>query len=376
MEKDFYKILGVSQQATADEIKKAYRKIAMKYHPDKNPGNKEAENKFKAAAEAYDVLSNPEKKARYDQFGVDGLKNNGQNGYGSSFYAEDLNDLFRGSPFGSFFERGHGNSPKMQYGEDLRIKIRVNIQEIAKGSEKKVKLKRYTSCNACSGNGAEHGQNIEKCDACKGNGVVRKMTQTILGNMVTESTCMKCSGLGTRITKSCTNCHGEGRKLIEDLITFELPAGVKQGMELTLPEKGNAAIRGGIPGNLIIKIDEIEDDLLKREGNNICYTLHISFIDATLGCEIEVPTISGQVLVKIPACTPSGKVLKLRGKGVPDINRQNSHGDQLVFVQIWTPQELTKEEKDLLLSLRDAPNFIPRPNKKEPSFFERIKSFF
>ena len=374
MEKNFYKILGVSENATADEIKKAYRKIAMKYHPDKNPGNQEAESKFKAAAEAYDVLSDPQKKAKYDQFGEEGLKNNGQGSYGSNFYTEDLNDLFKNSPFGSFFERGSRH--QTNYGEDLRIRIKISLEEVAKGTEKKVKIKRHTRCDACGGNGAASGSNVEKCSTCKGSGTIRNITRTMLGNMVTESTCTKCYGAGTQITKPCNNCHGEGRKLIEDLITFQLPAGVKQGMELTLREKGNAPVRGGIPGNLIIRIDEVADDLLKREGNNICYTLHISFVDAALGCEIEVPTIHGKVLVKIPAGTPSGKVLKLRGKGVPDVNRHGGSGDQLVFVQIWTPQELTKEEKDILASLRHAPNFIPKPNKKEPSFFERIKSFF
>lgn len=374
MEKNFYKILGVSENATADEIKKAYRKIAMKYHPDKNPGNKEAESKFKAAAEAYDVLSDGQKKAKYDQFGEEGLKNNGQGSYGNNFYTEDLNDLFKNSPFGSFFEGGGRH--KTNYGEDLRIRIKISLEEVAKGTEKKVKVKRHTRCDDCGGNGAASGSNLEKCTTCKGSGTIRNITRTMLGNMVTESTCAKCYGAGTQITKPCNSCYGEGRILIEDLITFQLPAGVKQGMELTLREKGNAPVRGGIPGNLIIRIDEVADDLLKREGNNICYTLHISFVDAALGCEIEVPTIHGKVLVKIPAGTPSGKVLKLRGKGVPDVNRHGGSGDQLVFVQIWTPQELTKEEKDILSSLRHAPNFIPKPNKKEPSFFERIKSFF
>ena len=377
MEKDYYKILGLGRNATADEIKKAYRKIAMQHHPDKNPGNKDSEDKFKNATEAYEVLSDAAKKSQYDQFGVDGLRGNGAGGtHGSGFYEGDFSELFQNSPFGSFFG-GSGNArQKTNYGEDLRIKIKLNLKEIAEGAEKKVKVKRYVSCHLCGGNGSENGTALETCTPCKGSGTVRKMTQTLLGSMLTEFACNVCSGMGKQIKKRCMGCNGQGRKLMEDLITFQVPGGVRKGIELSLRGKGNVASRGGAAGDLIIQIDEEEDDLLKREGNNICYTLHISFIDATLGCEMEVPTIHGKVRVKIPAGTPSGKVLKLRGKGVSDVNGYGTKGDQLVFIQVWTPQELTKEEKDLLLSLQCAPNFIPRPNKKEQSFFERIKSFF
>ena len=375
MEKDYYSILGIERSATADDIKKAYRKVAMQYHPDKNPGNKAAEEKFKAATEAYDVLSNPEKKHQYDQFGTSGFQG-GSNAYGDDFFEGDLNDLFQNSPFSNFFGGGRRTRRASNYGEDLRIRIKLNLKEIALGAEKKVKVKRYTSCDACGGNGAENGLAIEKCGPCKGHGVVRKTTQTMLGNMLTESICSNCSGTGSRITTPCKDCHGEGRKLIDDLITFHVPKGVKKNMELTLRGKGNAPPRGGMPGSLMVQIEEEEDDLLKREGNNICYTLHVSFIDATLGCEMEVPTIYGKVRLKIPPGTSCGEVLKLKGKGIADVNGYNKKGDQLVFIQIWTPQELTKEEKEMLLSLRDSPNFIPRPNKKEDSFFERIKSFF
>ncbi|ROT47007.1 molecular chaperone DnaJ [Candidatus Cardinium hertigii] len=372
MAQDYYNMLGVERSASVDEIKKAYRKIAMQHHPDKNPGNKASEDKFKAATEAYDVLSNPEKRSRYDQFGKDGLKGNGR----SDFYEGDLSDLFQNSPFGSFFGGRGRDRQQPNYGEDLRIKLKLNLQEIAQGAEKKVKVKRYTSCTSCRGNGSEGGNAIEKCGLCKGHGSIRKMAQTLLGNMFTETTCSNCSGTGKQIKTPCRSCHGQGRELIEDLITFQIPKGVRKGMELTLRDKGNVPPRGGISGNLIIQIDEEEDDLLKREGNNICYTLHISFIDATLGCEMEVPTIYGKVRLKISPGTRSGKVLKLIGKGIPTVDGYGTKGDQLVFVQIWTPQELTKEEKELLLSLRHSSNFIPKPNKKEESFFERIKSFF
>ncbi|MGI2298753.1 molecular chaperone DnaJ [Candidatus Cardinium hertigii] len=375
MEKDYYNILGVERNATAEEIKKAYRKIAMQYHPDKNPGNKAAEEKFKAATEAYDVLSNPEKKQQYDQFGTTGYQGGGRP-YEDDIFEGDLNDLFQDSPFGSFFSSGRRTRRAANRGEDLRIRIKLNLEEVALGTEKKIKVKRYTSCEACGGNGAENGLSVEKCVPCKGQGVVRKTTQTMLGNMLTEAICNHCTGTGSRIKTSCIDCQGEGRKFIEDLITFKIPKGVKKNMELTLRGKGNAPLRGGTPGSLIVQIDEEENDLLKRKGNNICYTLHVSFIDVTLGCEMEVPTIYGKVRLKIPPGTSCSEVFKLKGKGITDINGYGKKGDQLVFIQVWIPQELTKEEKEMLLSLKDSPNFIPKPNKKEESFFDRIKSFF
>lgn len=377
MEKDYYKILGIARDAPADEIKKAYRKIAMKHHPDKNPGNKASEETFKAAAEAYDILSNPEKRAQYDQFGADGARYNGEgSSFGGNFYEGDLSDLFHNSPFEGFFRGGSKAYQQPNYGEDLRIKIKLTLKEVAEGSEKKIRVKRYAGCDACGGNGSENGTAVETCGSCKGHGSIRKMARTLLSYTVTESPCTSCCGTGHQVKTPCQSCHGQGRQLIEDLITFQIRSGVRKGMEQIIPGKGNASPRGGMPGNLIVQVDEEEDDLLKREGNNICYTLHISFIDATLGCEIEVPTIYGKVRVKIPPGTPSGKVLKLRGKGIADVNGYGIKGDQLVFVQIWTPQELTKEEKELLLSIRHSPNFIPKPSKKEQSFFERIKSFF
>ncbi|MGI2261969.1 molecular chaperone DnaJ [Candidatus Cardinium hertigii] len=375
MEKDYYNILGVERNATAEEIKKAYRKIAMQYHPDKNPGNKAAEEKFKAATEAYDVLSNAEKKHQYDQFGTSGYQG-GSKSYDDDIFEGDLNDLFQDSPFGSFFSSGRRTRRTANRGEDLRIRIKLNLEEVALGTEKKVKVKRYTSCEACGGNGAENGLSVEKCAPCKGQGVIRKTTQTMLGNMLTEAICSHCTGTGSRIKTYCSDCQGEGRKFVEDLITFKVPKGVKKNMELTLRGKGNAPLRGGTPGSLIVQIDEEENDLLKRKGNNICYTLHVSFIDVTLGCEMEVPTIYGKVRLKIPPGTSCSEVFKLKGKGITDINGYGKKGDQLVFIQVWIPQELTKEEKEMLLSLQGSPNFIPKPNKKEESFFDRIKSFF
>lgn len=371
MGKDYYKIIGVSSQATEEEIKKAYRKLAMRYHPDKNPGDKEAEERFKQITEAYEVLSNAKKRAQYDRYGAESVKG----GSGSHIYEEDISEFFKNSPFSSFFG-GNQKQQSVNYGEDLRVKIRVNLKEIAQGAEKKIKIKRYESCKGCQGNGSLKGNSIENCQACQGSGSVRKVTQTILGNMVTETICGKCSGQGKQIKQPCSNCQASGRQYIEDIISFQLPVGVRKDMELTIKGKGNAPIRGGIPGDLIIQIEEEQDELLKREGNNICYTLHINFIEATLGCEVEVPTIYGQVRLKIPSGTQSGKVLKLRDKGIPDVKHPIKRGDQLVYVQIWTPQTLTPQEKASLIALKDSPNFMPKPDKKQQSFFERINSFF
>lgn len=373
MEQDYYSILGVDRGATPDEIKKAYRKIAMKYHPDKNPGNKSAEEKFKTATEAYEILSNSEKRAQYDQFGREGVRGNGT--YSGDF--DDISDLFHNTPFESFFNIGGGRKTRKRtkYEDDLVIKVHLTLKEIASGVQKKIKVKRYIHCTACGGNGAENGNALQPCAFCKGKGVIRKMTQTLLGNMLTEQSCSHCGGEGTQIQTPCTSCQGQGRKFIEDLISFDIPEGAKGGIKLKFPGKGHAALHGGPPGNLIVHIEEEEDNLLKRNGNNIYYTLHINFIDIVLGCEMEVPTIQGKVRIKIPPGTQSGKAFKLRGKGVLDI--QSGHkGDQLVFVQVWTPQELTKEEKEALLALRHSANFIPKPDKKEQNIFDRIKSFF
>ncbi len=375
MENDFYTVLGVEKNATANEIKKAYRKMAMQYHPDKNPGNKAAEEKFKAAAQAYEVLSDPEQRARYDQFGADAFRNgNGGGGGHHAHFYEDFNDLFNYS-FGSFFGGGNRRT-HVKVGQDLRIRITISLKEAAQGGEKKVKVKRYVRCDTCNGNGTAPGTELENCFNCQGSGKMRIVTSTVLGDMVTMNNCSNCFGTGKQPKKPCLDCRGEGRRNIEELISFQLPAGMQAGMEMALKEKGNVPIRGGFAGNLIIQVNEEDDEVFKREGINIWYVLHISFIDATLGCKMAVPTVYGEVRVKVPAGTQSGRVLKLKGKGIPDVNAYGVKGDQLILVQIWTPQTTTKEEKELLLSLQKEANFIPNPNKKDQSFFERIKSFF
>lgn len=381
--RDFYDILGVSKSASADEIKKAYRKLAIKYHPDKNPGDKEAEENFKEAAEAYEILSNPEKKQRYDQFGHAG--NSAGGGYGGGHMnMEDIfsqfGDIFGGgggSPFDSFFGGGgrSGGGRRVARGSNLRIKVKLTLEEIAKGAEKKIKVNKQVSCKTCDGTGAKDKSSVHTCSTCGGSGSVRRVTNTILGQMQTTSTCPTCNGSGTQIKSKCTSCHGEGIVRGEETISINIPAGVAEGMQLSMSGKGNAAPQGGIPGDLIILVEEIPHETLKREGNNVVYDLHISFLDAVLGSTQEVPTIEGKAKIKIEAGTQGGKILRLKGKGVPEVNSYH-RGDQLIYVNIWTPKVVSREERELLEKLQESPNFKPQPGKNEKSFFERMKEYF
>jgi molecular chaperone DnaJ len=373
---DYYEILGVKRDATAEEIKKAYRQIALKYHPDKNPDNPAAEEKFKAAAEAYEVLSNSEKRQRYDYLGHDGMREQAYRG--SHTQNEDIfgryGNIFEGTPFESFFQGGR-TQQQVRQGSDLRIKLKLTLQEIANGVEKKIKVKRYVSCQSCGGNGAQNGTALSTCNTCKGTGEVHRMANTLLGQVVTHSTCSVCHGSGKIITTPCNTCKGEGRAYTEEVVNIKIPAGVTQGMQLSMRGKGNMPPHGGIPGDLLIIIEEKEDDLLKREGKDIHYQLYISFIEAVFGAEKEVPTLSGKVKVKLEPGTQSGKILRLRGKGIKEVDGYGQ-GDQLIHIQIWTPDKLTKEEKEALEKLKDSPNFIPQPSKQEKNFFEKFKSLF
>ncbi|MBO9701661.1 MAG: molecular chaperone DnaJ [Sporocytophaga sp.] len=377
--RDYYEILGVSKSSSAEEIKKAYRKIAIKYHPDKNPDDPSAEEKFKEAAEAYEVLSSPEKKQRYDQFGHQGV--GGGFGGGGGMNMDDIfsqfGDIFGGgSPFESFFGGGGGRGGRAQRrGSNLRIKLKLTLQEIAQGAEKKIKVKRYVACDDCGGNGSKNGAALQNCPVCQGTGQTRKVVNTMLGQMVSTSTCHACHGEGTTISQKCPTCEGEGRVLKEEVINIKVPAGVAEGMQLSMSGKGNAPNRGGIPGDLLILIEEVEDELLKRDGQNIIYELYISFIDAVLGTSIEVPTIEGKVKIKIDAGTQSGKILRLKEKGLREVNGY-SKGDQLIYVNVWTPQTLSKEEKNILTSLKDSESFKPNPGKHDKGFFEKMKEFF
>lgn len=383
--RDYYDILGVAKGASAEEIKKAYRKLAIKYHPDKNPDDKSAEEKFKEAAEAYEVLSNPEKKQRYDQFGHAGVGGAASGGYGGGgMNMEDIfsqfGDIFGGgggSPFDSFFGGG-GQSRggrRVAKGSNLRIKVKLTLEEIANGAEKKIKVNKQITCKTCDGTGAKDKSSVSTCKTCGGSGAVRRVTNTILGQMQTTATCPTCHGSGQQITAKCNACHGEGTVRGEETITINIPAGVSEGMQLSMAGKGNAAPNGGIPGDLIILIEELPHETLKREGNNIVYDLHVSIIDAAIGASVEVPTIDGKAKIKIDPGTQSGKLLRLKGKGIPEVNSYH-RGDEIIHVNIWTPKALSSEERAMLEKLRESPNFKPQPGKNDKSFFDKMKEYF
>ncbi len=381
--RDFYEILGVDKSANADDIKKAYRKMAIKYHPDKNPNDPSAEEKFKEAAEAYEVLSDPNKRQRYDQFGHQGLGgaagggNYGAGGMSMDDIFSQFGDIFgEGSPFGSFFGGGGGGQQRrVRKGSDLRIKLKLNLEEVANGVEKKIKVKRHTTCSSCGGNGSKNGTALKTCTTCNGNGQVRRVTQTMLGQMVSTSTCPTCNGEGKIVETRCEPCFGEGRVLSEEVIPIKIPAGVADGMQLSMGGKGNVPPRGGVAGDLLIVVEEEEDENLKRDGNNVIYDLHISFVDAALGASIEVPTIDGKARITLEQGTQSGKILRLKGKGVPQLNSY-VRGDQLIHVNVWTPKQLSTEERAMLEKMRNSPNFQPKPGKNEKNFFDKMKDFF
>lgn len=384
--RDYYEILGVTKSATADEIKKSYRKVAMQFHPDRNPGDKSAEEKFKEAAEAYEVLSDADKRAQYDRYGHAGLS--GQGGFGGGNMNMDdifsqFGDIFGEDIFGSFFgggggggrSRGGAGRGRGTRGSNLRIKLKMNYEEMAKGATKTVKVKKYVSCSTCSGSGAKDKGSVQNCSTCGGSGQVRKVTNTFLGQMQTVSTCPTCNGEGSVVTSKCTACKGEGRVYAEETVTIDIPAGVQEGMQLSLSGKGNAGERGGAPGDLIVVIEEEAHAQLQREGLNVVYDLHLSFPDAVFGAHIEVPTIDGKAKIKIPPGTQSGKIFRLKGKGFPGLNSYE-RGDQLIHVNVWTPQNLTIDEKTMLEKMQHSDNFKPRPEKNEKSFFDKVREMF
>ena len=383
--RDYYEILGVSKSASSDEVKKAYRKVAMQYHPDRNPGDKTAEEKFKEAAEAYEVLSDQEKRAQYDRYGHAGVSGNGRGFHPGGMNMEDIfsqfGDIFGEDIFGSFFGGGTGQRTRGGQrargirGSNLRIKLKLTYEEIAKGVTKNIKVKKHVPCTVCHGSGAKDTNSVQTCSTCGGSGQVRRVTNTFLGQMQTVTTCPSCNGEGTNITAKCGNCKGEGRMYGEETVTIDIPAGVQEGMQLNISGRGNSGERGGNAGDLIILIEEEQHKDLQREGLNVVHDLHISFTDATFGIQLEVPTIDGRAKIKIPAGTQSGKIFRLKGKGFPAVNSYEK-GDQLVHVNVWTPQHLTSEERALLEKLSKSPNFKPNPDKNEKSFFDKMKEMF
>ncbi|MCX6220087.1 MAG: molecular chaperone DnaJ [Bacteroidia bacterium] len=378
--RDYYEVLGVSKNATAEEIKKAYRQKAIQFHPDKNPGDKASEEKFKEAAEAYEILSSPEKKQRYDQFGHAGMGNQGGFG-GQHMTMEDIfssfGDIFGGGGFSGFGGFGGGGSrgQRVNRGSNLRIKVTLNLSEVANGCEKKLKVKKYVSCDSCHGSGAKGGSGHTTCSTCKGSGQVTRISNSIFGQIQQSSTCPTCSGEGKIITQKCEKCYGEGLIQGEEVVTVKIPAGVGEGMQLSVGGKGNAARRGGIPGDLLVLIAEEEHPELIRDENDLIYNLFLSFPDLALGLTSEIPTIDGKVKVKIEAGTQPEKILRLRGKGIPDVNGYGK-GDLLVKIHAWVPQKLTSEEKKQLERLQQLPNFQVPEETKERNFFDRVKGMF
>ncbi len=388
MEKrDYYEVLGVEKNASADEIKKAYRKKAIQYHPDRNPGDKKAEEKFKEAAEAYDVLSNPEKRARYDQFGHAGMSGAAGNGgpfggFGGGMSMDDIfsmfGDIFGGhGGFGGFsgFGGGGGNTQQRYHrGSDLRVKVKLTLKEISTGVEKKFKLKKYVPCPHCHGSGAEGNSGVETCPTCKGTGSVIRNQQTILGTMQTRTTCPTCGGEGHIIKNKCKECDGEGIVYGEEIVTVKIPKGVAEGMQLSMSGKGNAGKHNGVPGDLLILVEEEPDKELIRDENDLIYNLLLNFPTAALGGTVEIPTIDGKVKVKIEPGTQPGKVLRLRNKGLPSVNGYGT-GDLLVNVSIYVPETLSKDEKKALEEMEKSDNFQPNTSVKE-KIFRKFKNLF
>lgn len=367
--RDYYDILGVERNADEKEIKKAYRKIALKFHPDKNPDDKVAEEKFKEAAEAYEVLSDQNKRARYDQFGHQGVGGASQ-GRGGGFGGMNMEDIFDqfGDIFGSSFgggRRGSGGS-RVARGSDLRIKIKLGLKEVANGVTKKIKVNKLVNAE---------GVTYSTCSTCNGQGRVMRVTQTMLGAMQTQSTCHTCHGTGKIIDKKPAGADSQGLKRSEEVVEIKIPAGVEEGMQLKVSGKGNAGPFEGVPGDLLVVIEEEKHDQLQREGNNLHYEAYVSFIDAVLGASIEVPLVEGKAKIKIEPGTQSGKMLRLRGKGLPSVQGYGS-GDLLVHLNVWTPKKVSGDERDLLEKLRDSDNFKPNPGGKEEGFFDKMKNFF
>ena len=377
--RDYYEVLGVGKSATDKELKKAYRKLAIKYHPDKNPDDKGAESKFKEAAEAYEVLNNPDKRARYDQYGHAGLEGGG---FGGGFGGGGMNmdDIFSqfgdifGSAFGGGGFGGSRGGRRRSRGSNLRVRVKLTLEEIANGVEKKIKIQKDVGCDDCNATGAENG-NLSTCGQCNGSGQRVQIVNTPLGRMQTSSTCNACNGQGETASSACGKCSGQGVVKKADEVSIKIPAGVEDGMQLSVSGKGNVAPRDGIAGDLIVLIEEIPHENLKRDGKNLHYDLYISYSDAVLGCNPEIQTISSKVKIKLDVGIQSGKILRLRGKGLPSVDRYGT-GDLLVHVNVWTPQNIDKKQRAFFEACKDEGSFKPDPDKNNKSFFDKVKEMF
>ena len=368
--RDYYEVLEVSRTATITEIKKAYKKKAIQYHPDKNPGDAAAEEKFKEAAEAYEILSDEQKRAKYDRYGHEapgGFGGHSGGGFSMDDIFSQFGDIFGGHFGGGFGGFGGGGGRRTNRGSDLRVKVKLTLKEIATGVEKKIKVKKYVACQHCKGNGAENGTAYTTCSTCNGSGTQTRIVNTMLGQMQTQTTCSACNGEGKNITKKCPHCSGEGIIREEEVITINIPAGVAEGMQLSMSGKGNAARHGGVNGDLLIVVEEEPHPELLRDENDVVYNLLISVSTAALGGSIEIPTIDGKVKVKIDAGTQPGKVLRLKNKGLPSVHRYGT-GDLLINISVYIPEKLDDAEKNILSGLENSPNFQPNKSIKDKIF--------
>ncbi|MBE0645291.1 MAG: molecular chaperone DnaJ [Bacteroidetes bacterium] len=383
MKRDYYEVLGVMRDAGADEIKSSYRKLAMQYHPDRNPGNSEAEEKFKEAAEAYEILSHTEKRQRYDRYGHDGLRGSGEQGF------SDINDIFShfsdifgggfgGGIFEEVFGGGRGRSRRGSRGTagaDLKIQLPLTLEEIAAGVEKTLKVKRHITCESCTGTGAKEGTSLSECSVCHGSGELRQVSRSLFGQFVNIVPCTNCGGEGNVVKEPCVTCQGDGRVQGEKTIKVKVPAGVSEGNYIPLRGQGNAGRKGGDAGDLIVYIREQEHEDFRRQEDDVLYDLVIGYADAALGTDVEVPTLAGRARLKIEAGTAAGQVLRMRDKGIPHLN-SNGRGDQLVRVHVYVPRKLSANEKDFLLQMKEMDAFVPRDKEEKKSFFSRIFDSF